>query len=115
MKISTMIFCEIYLFEKKSGGGGVPGTRPPGVQILSFSCSFRPNNRLAHPLWEENPGSATVDVIITLLSPDLTNDLRDMTEICVNGLFLHDDNCMFCIICTCTYNIPVKCRMVLFK
>ena len=49
-----------------------------------------------------------LDVIITLLSPDLTNDLRDMTEMCVNGLFLYDDNCMFCIICTCTYNIPVS-------
>ena len=54
-------------------------------------------------------------LMLSLLSPDLTNDLRDMTEMCVNGLFLHEDNCMFCIICTCTYNIPVKCRMVLFK
>ena len=46
-----------------------PGTRPLlGVQILSFSYSFRQkelqNNRLAHRLWElapqkENPGSAT--------------------------------------------------------
>ena len=30
-----------------------------GVQILSFSCSFRQNNRLSSPL-QENPGSATV-------------------------------------------------------
>ena len=46
------------------GSKGAPGTRAPlGVQILSFSCSFRQKNRLAHPLWElapqENPGSAT--------------------------------------------------------
>ena len=50
-----------------SGGSkGAPGAPPslPGVQILSFPCSFRPKNRLVHPLWElappqENPGSAT--------------------------------------------------------
>ena len=41
------------------------GRAPLGVQIFSFSCSFRQKNRLAHPLWElaptpqENPGSAT--------------------------------------------------------
>ena len=43
---------------------GAPGMRPR-VQILSFSCSFRQENTLTHPLWElappqENPGSATV-------------------------------------------------------
>ena len=51
-----------------SGGskGGDRDARPPlGVQILSFSCSFRPKNRLVHPLWELAPppsgnhGSAT--------------------------------------------------------
>ena len=46
------------------GGGRVLGMRASlGVQILSFSCSFRQkklqNNRLTYPLWElapqENP------------------------------------------------------------
>ena len=37
---------------------GTPGTRvPPRVQILSFSCSFRPKNRLADLLWELAPPS----------------------------------------------------------
>ena len=27
----------------------------PGSQVLSFSCSFQPKNRLAHPLWELAP------------------------------------------------------------
>ena len=51
---------------------GRQGRVPPGVQILSFSCSFRQNNRLAHPLWElappqENPGSATAQRCLFLL------------------------------------------------
>ena len=33
---------------------GAPET-PPRVQILSFSYSFRPKNRLVHPLWELAP------------------------------------------------------------
>ena len=44
----------------------MPGTRthPIRVQILSFLCSFRQTNRIAHPLREltplqENPESAT--------------------------------------------------------
>ena len=46
--------------------GGAPGTRPPGVQILSFSCSFRQKNWKIIALLGvgappgENPGSATV-------------------------------------------------------
>ena len=57
------------------GGSGVWQGRahspaPPGVQILSFPCSFRqknlqnnPNLELAHPP-RENPGSATAVVAI---------------------------------------------------
>ena len=46
--------------------GGTPGTHPLGVQILSFSCSFRQKICKIIPIWElahspgENPGSATV-------------------------------------------------------
>ena len=48
---------------------GARDARPPGVEILSYSCSFRQKNlqniRLAHRLWElalptqENPGLTT--------------------------------------------------------
>ena len=45
---------------------GGAGTRPLGVLIISFSCSFRQKIRLAHPLVgvgvprpRKNPGSAT--------------------------------------------------------
>ena len=34
---------------------------PPGVKILSFSCSFGPKNRLANPLWELIPPRNLLD------------------------------------------------------
>ena len=48
-------------------GGGAPGTCAPGVQIISFSCSFQQNNWKIRDFGElapppgENPGSATED------------------------------------------------------
>ena len=53
---------------------------PPRVQILSFLCSFRKNNRLAHlhlelapPLPSGNTGSATVNAVA-----DLRGGARDV-------------------------------------
>ena len=57
--------CSIFTLHAVADLSGDRDARPLGVQILSFSCSFRQKNRLAHPLWElaptpqENPGSAT--------------------------------------------------------
>ena len=42
---------------------------PPGAQILSFSCSFQQNNRLAHPLWELTPPPSPRKVLDPPLVP----------------------------------------------
>ena len=48
----------LFFYDSVTDLKGVPGTRAPlGVQILSFSYSFRQNNRFSHPLWELAPPS----------------------------------------------------------
>ena len=57
-EISTLSICACmhgtptHTHPSSGGSKGAPGTRahPLWVQLLSFSCSFRPKNRLAHPL-----------------------------------------------------------------
>ena len=65
---------------------GRQGGTPPGVQVLSFSCSFRPKICKIIPIWElthpplENPGSATeefqilVGFVFVMVTPtDITS------------------------------------------
>ena len=53
-----------------SRGGREGRTPPPGVQILSISCSFRENLACSRPPWRvhapprENPGSATANKLV---------------------------------------------------
>ena len=50
----NFILCKYFITYTSGGskGGARDAPPPPGAKILSFSCSFRPKNRFAHPLWE---------------------------------------------------------------
>ena len=75
-----MNFYILTLIISGSNGDWLGRVAPLRIQILSFSCSFRQNNRLGHPLWElvpvpppENPGSATADLTLFANSSTLYN------------------------------------------
>ena len=50
-----MNFYILTLIISGSNGDWLGRVAPLRIQILSFSCSFRQNNRLGHPLWELVP------------------------------------------------------------
>ena len=73
---------------------GAPGMSPPGVQILSVSCTFQQKICKIIPIWElahphrENPGSATASNLPWSNKTSQWNSRRDVyTKACYDFTF----------------------------
>ena len=99
--------------------GGVPGTcAPPGVQILSFSCTFRQKICKIIPIWElahppqENLGSATGNYIIRPEWSLLLQYLYYISRVLASRSYIFSRNCK--LVCIPRFTCFMTCRSTCF-